>query len=127
MFNPLIMLAVEANGVIALRMMKLMRGGRKARHEAKVLAPIIHFRNVGSRRSVALSSDYQRIKHWPLTKNPARNGVPNGTAGLGGRDFCREASEYHLTVAEQSRTLTICSVVSGAAAGTSASKAAASV
>jgi hypothetical protein len=31
------MLAVESNGVIALRMMKLMRGGRKARREAELM------------------------------------------------------------------------------------------
>ena len=37
MFNSLIMLAVEANGVVALRMMKLMRGGRSARREAKLM------------------------------------------------------------------------------------------
>jgi hypothetical protein len=36
MFNSLMMLAVEANGVVALRMMKLMRGGRRARREAKL-------------------------------------------------------------------------------------------
>jgi hypothetical protein len=35
MFNSLMMLAVEANGVIALRMMKLMRGGKRARREAE--------------------------------------------------------------------------------------------
>ena len=35
MFNPLMLLAAEANGVIALRMMKLMRGGRSARREAR--------------------------------------------------------------------------------------------
>ena len=32
------LLAVEANGVVALRMMKLMRGGRSARREAKLMA-----------------------------------------------------------------------------------------
>ena len=37
MFNPLILLAAEANGVIALRMMKLMRGGRSARREANLM------------------------------------------------------------------------------------------
>jgi hypothetical protein len=37
MFNPLMMLAIEANGAIALRMMKLMRGGRNARREAKLM------------------------------------------------------------------------------------------
>ena len=35
MFNSLMMLAVEANGVVALRMMKLMRGGKRARREAE--------------------------------------------------------------------------------------------
>jgi hypothetical protein len=37
MFNSLMMLAVEANGVVALRMMKLMRGGKRARREAKLM------------------------------------------------------------------------------------------
>jgi hypothetical protein len=37
MVNSLMMLAIEANGVIALRMMKLMRGGRKARREARLM------------------------------------------------------------------------------------------
>ena len=31
------MLAYEAHGVVALRMMKLMRGGREARREAKLM------------------------------------------------------------------------------------------
>ena len=33
----MMMLALEANRVIALRMMKLMRGGRHARREAKLM------------------------------------------------------------------------------------------
>ena len=37
MFNSLMLLAVEANEVIALRMMKLMRGGRRARREANLM------------------------------------------------------------------------------------------
>jgi hypothetical protein len=37
MFASLMMLAVEANGVVALRMMKLMRGGRRARREAELM------------------------------------------------------------------------------------------
>jgi hypothetical protein len=37
MLNSLVLLAVEANGVIALRMMKLMRGGRRARREAELM------------------------------------------------------------------------------------------
>ena len=37
MFNPLMMLAVGANGVVAQRMMKLMLGGKRARREAKLM------------------------------------------------------------------------------------------
>jgi hypothetical protein len=37
MVNPLMLLAVEANHVIALRLMKLMRGGRGARREAELM------------------------------------------------------------------------------------------
>jgi hypothetical protein len=38
MINSLMFLAFEANGVIALRLMKLMRGGRSARREAELMA-----------------------------------------------------------------------------------------
>jgi hypothetical protein len=37
MINPLMLLAAEANTVIALRMMKLMRGGKGARREAELM------------------------------------------------------------------------------------------
>ena len=37
MLNSLMMLGAEANGVIALRMMKLMRGGKSARTEAELM------------------------------------------------------------------------------------------
>src|SRR6476660_6823174 len=37
MFNSLMLLAAEANGVVALRMMKLMRGGKSARREANLM------------------------------------------------------------------------------------------
>ena len=37
MFTSLMMLAAEANGVVALRMMKLMRGGKSARTEAELM------------------------------------------------------------------------------------------
>jgi hypothetical protein len=37
MVNSLMLLAVEANRVIALRMMKLMRGGKSARREAELM------------------------------------------------------------------------------------------
>jgi len=37
MVNSLMLLALEANGVIPLRMMKLMRGGRNARREAELM------------------------------------------------------------------------------------------
>jgi hypothetical protein len=36
MFTSLMLLAAEANGVVALRMMKLMRGGNGARREAEL-------------------------------------------------------------------------------------------
>ncbi|UGX91712.1 hypothetical protein G6321_00039090 [Bradyrhizobium barranii subsp. barranii] len=37
MVNSLMLLAFEANGVMAMRMMKLMRGGRIARREAELM------------------------------------------------------------------------------------------
>jgi hypothetical protein len=37
MIHSLMMLAVEANSVVALRMMKLMLGGTKARREAELM------------------------------------------------------------------------------------------
>ncbi len=37
MVNSLMLLAFEANGVIALRIIKLMRGGRSARREAQLM------------------------------------------------------------------------------------------
>ena len=37
MLNPLMLLAAQANGVIVLRMMKLMRGGRSTRREANLM------------------------------------------------------------------------------------------
>jgi hypothetical protein len=37
MITSLMMLALEANRVVALRMTKLMRGGRNARREAKLM------------------------------------------------------------------------------------------
>ena len=37
MFNSLAILAAEANHVVGLRMMKLKRGGRGARREAKLM------------------------------------------------------------------------------------------
>ena len=37
MFNPLMLLAAEASGVITLRTMNLMLGGRSARREANLM------------------------------------------------------------------------------------------
>lgn len=37
MFNSWMMLAMEANHVVAMRMMKLMVGGRRARREAQLM------------------------------------------------------------------------------------------
>jgi len=36
-FNSLMMLALEANHVVAMRMMKLMLGGKRARREAQLM------------------------------------------------------------------------------------------
>jgi hypothetical protein len=38
MFNSLMMLALEANDVVALRTLKLMWGGTGALHEAELMA-----------------------------------------------------------------------------------------
>ena len=48
MFTSLIMLAAEANGVVALRMMKLRRGGNGARCEAERMALAVSEAGVGS-------------------------------------------------------------------------------
>jgi hypothetical protein len=37
MFGSLMMLALEANQVVAMRMMKLMLGGKRARREAQLM------------------------------------------------------------------------------------------
>lgn len=37
MFHSLMMLAMEANRVVGLRMVKLMRGGKSARREARLM------------------------------------------------------------------------------------------
>ena len=37
MFHSLMMLAIEANRVVGLRMVKLMRGGKSARREARLM------------------------------------------------------------------------------------------
>ena len=37
MFHPLFMLAIEANQVVGLRVMKLMLGGKRARREAELM------------------------------------------------------------------------------------------
>jgi hypothetical protein len=55
MVNSLMLLAVEANRVIALRMMKLMRGDGSARREAKLM--VRRSRNDASRRCRRLRAD----------------------------------------------------------------------
>jgi hypothetical protein len=57
MFNSLMMLAVEANGVVALRMMKLMRGGKRARREAE--------RMVSEKIAAAVEASGPKPKRWP--------------------------------------------------------------
>ena len=56
MFNPLMLLAAEASGVIALRMMKLMLGGRSARREANLMVSEKIKATIEATASLALSS-----------------------------------------------------------------------
>ena len=66
MFNSLMMLAVEANGVVALRMMKLMLGGKRARREVELMVssgPACRHRN---RRRRLLFGSRGTLDHFAL-------------------------------------------------------------
>jgi uncharacterized lipoprotein NlpE involved in copper resistance len=80
MFNSLMMLAVEANGVVALRMMKLMRGDRSARREAKrmVSEKVAAAFEATSRLMAGASGDeiVQRYRQH-VAANAKRLGRPN--------------------------------------------------
>jgi len=61
MFN-LMMLAVEANRVIALRTMKLMRGGRAGRREAKLMVS----EKINAASEAAASQSWSRLSEQNL-------------------------------------------------------------
>lgn len=73
----LMMLAVEANRVIALRTMKLMRGGRSGRREAKLMVSekILAASEAAVSLMVGTSSDeiIQRYRHH-VARNAKRLG-----------------------------------------------------
>jgi hypothetical protein len=71
MYNSLMLLAVEANGVVALRMMKLMRGGRSARCEAK---PMVSGREPAQPRNVyTLATEAPQQMRFLLSKGSSRH------------------------------------------------------
>jgi hypothetical protein len=63
MFNPLMLLAAEASGVIALRMMKLMLGGRSARREANLMVREKIKVTIESTASLAAGASGDEIVH----------------------------------------------------------------
>ena len=80
MFNSFMMLAAEANGVIALRMMKLMLGGRKARREAELMvSEKIHagFEATASLFAGASADEIVHRYRQHVAKNAKRLGRPN--------------------------------------------------
>jgi hypothetical protein len=80
MVNSLMLLAVEANGVIALRMMKLMRGGRSARREAELMvSEKIHaaFEATASLMAGASGDEIVRRYRRHVAANAKRLGKPN--------------------------------------------------
>ena len=63
MFNPLILLAAEASGVITLRMMKLMLGGRSARREANLMVSEKIKATIEATASLAAGASADEIVH----------------------------------------------------------------
>ena len=63
MFNPLMLLAAEASGVIALRMMKLMLGGRSARREANSMVSEKIKATIEATASLAAGATADEIVH----------------------------------------------------------------
>lgn len=86
MFNSIIMLAVEANGVIALRMMKLMRGGRKARREAELMVrEKIHAGWEAAARLLAGASGEEIVHRY--RRHVAKNAKRLGRLNTGSRQI----------------------------------------
>lgn len=80
MVNPVVMLAVEASTVVALRMMKLMRGGKRARREAELmLTEKIHaaFEATASLMAGASGGDIVRRYRQHVARNATRLGKVN--------------------------------------------------
>ena len=80
MVNSLMLLAFEANGVIALRMMKLMRGGRSARREAELMvSEKLHAAFEATARVMAGASNHEIVHRYRrhVAANAKRLGKPN--------------------------------------------------
>ena len=80
-FTPLIKLAVEANGVIALRLIKLMLGGRSARREAERMVTEKIHAAVEAGASLMSGASSAEIVHR-YRQHVARNAKRLGKAGV---------------------------------------------
>jgi hypothetical protein len=84
LFNPLMMLALEANNVIALRLMKLMRGGRAAKREAHLMVSEKIAAAVEASASLATGAsghDVVRRYRQHVAANAKRLGKPKSNRG----------------------------------------------
>jgi len=63
MLNSLMKLANEANAVVALRMMKLMLGGRKARREAELMVREKILAGIEASASLMVGASAEEIIH----------------------------------------------------------------
>src|SRR6476469_2327640 len=80
MFTSWMMLAFEANGVVALRLMKLARGDRNARREAELMiSEKIHaaFEATASLMAGASADEIVRRYRRHVAANAKRLGKPN--------------------------------------------------
>jgi hypothetical protein len=80
MINSLVLLALEANGVIALRMMKLMRGGRTAGREAELMVSEKIHAALEATASLLAGASSEKIIHRyrrHVAANAKRLGGPN--------------------------------------------------
>jgi len=81
MFGSLMMLALEANQVVAMRMMKLMLGGKRARREARLMvSEKIGAALEASASAMTGASEDQIIRRY-------RRHVAANAKRLGKRDF----------------------------------------
>ena len=72
MFNPMMLLAAKASEVIALRMMKLMLGGRSARREANLMVSEKIKATIEATASLAAGATGDEIVHR-YRRHVARN------------------------------------------------------